>query len=591
MFEHIKKQFVLFFAKRSIYGDSEVYNKNGRRFIFSNQEINNDYSGSIFLGINNIYKNTGSYSGLEVVVGTGNEIRGADYCPREQYMFGRYNVSVGNFNICYFFGGGNSLKSINDNYSPNSPSTGEHNVLVGSGNDAYGNGRVMNRTQVFGINNRIAVYSREYKIDTNIDMCAIVGYQNSIEFYNYNSSNLSSQYHYLFGYNNTLSISKKTKSDVYAIVEVGCYNQASNPKGYIMSFGAYNNVYDNDSENTPYYCTLIGLVNKIYGDTQYATAVGYLNELTDACNGSVFGYNNRMYRTNTVFSYGKSNYVENSEFINCIGVTNYIYNSKNSICVGNYDYINKDKNADISIDNSILFGNNLLCNFSNQLIVGNYNDNKETNIFEYGNGTSSERSNLIEIDVNHNMRLDGDYYNKNGVSLDSLNLDITETNDNLNSLTATVSKINCGISNSNNTQVKSYKNLIKQLNGEILYEGIADGETLVITSEDTNEDEIIDSLSLQYQNNIDNSLYNLGYIIIPNVSYHTVDTYMGTLSTNDNSVYEDKLDITDMYNFLQSNIENLNVIIYKIAKTPTLQEFLELKEIVNQLQKINGDVA
>ena len=46
-----------------------------------------------------------------------------------------------------------------------------------------------------------------------------------------------------------------------------------------------------------------------------------------------------------------------------------------------------------------------------------------------------------------------------------------------------------------------------------------------------------------------------------------------------------------MYNFLQSNIENLNVIIYKIAKTPTLQEFLELKEIVNQLQKINGDVA
>ena len=66
---------------------------------------------------------------------------------------------------------------------------------------------------------------------------------------------------------------------------------------------------------------------------------------------------------------------------------------------------------------------------------------------------------------------------------------------------------------------------------------------------------------------------------------------MGTLSTNDNSVYEDKLDITDMYNFLQSNIENLNVIIYKIAKTPTLQEFLELKEIVNQLQKINGDVA
>lgn len=506
-------------------------------------------------------------------------------------MFGRYNVSVGKFNICYLFGGDNRLESINDNYSPNSPSTGEHNVLVGSGNNACGNGRVMNRTQVFGINNRIAVYSREYKIDTNIDMCAIVGYQNSIDFYNYNSSNLSSQYHYLFGYNNTLSISKKTKSDVYAIVEVGYYNQASNPKGYIMSFGAYNNVYDNDSENTPYYCTLIGLVNKIYGDTQYATAVGYLNELTDACNGSVFGYSNSMYRTNTVFSYGKSNYVENSEFINCIGVTNYVYNSKNSICVGNYDYINKDKNADISIDNSILFGNNLLCNFSNQLIVGNYNDNKETNIFEYGNGTSSERSNLIEIDVNHNMRLDGDYYNKNGVSLDSLNLDITETNDNLNSLTATVSKINCGISNSNNTQVKSYKNLIKQLNGEILYEGIADGETLVITSEDTNEDEIIDSLSLQYQNNIDNSLYNLGYIIIPNVSYHTVDTYMGTLSTNDNSVYEDKLDITDMYNFLQSNIENLNVIIYKIAKTPTLQEFLELKEIVNQLQKINGDVA
>lgn len=580
-------------------------------------------------------------SDLEVVVGNDNEIQTShNYCPSHLYMFGRSNKSSGKFNICYFYGGGNRLESMNDNYSPNSPSTGEHNVLVGSGNDAYGNGRVMNRTQVFGINNRIAVYSREYKIDTNIDMCAIVGYQNSIDFYNYNSSNLSSQYHYLFGCNNTLSISKKTKSDVYAIVEVGYYNQASNPKGYIMSFGAYNNVYDNDSENTPYYCTLIGLVNRIYGDTQYSAAVGYSNTITDSygadtfgyynqltksrysnCIGHqntisssesgydyntelgysnyindskiayAFGYSNNIRKSNTVFSYGKYNYIENSENLNSIGIENNIYNSNYSICVGNYDYINKDKNAVISIDNSILFGNNLLCNFSNQLIVGNYNDNKETNIFEYGNGTSSERSNLIEIDVNHNMRLDGDYYNKNGVSLDSLNLDITETNDNLNSLTATVSKINCGISNSNNTQVKSYKNLIKQLNGEILYEGIADGETLVITSEDTNKDEIIDSLSLQYQNNIDNSLYNLGYIIIPNVSYHTVDTYMGTLSTNDNSVYEDKLDITDMYNFLQSNIENLNVIIYKIAKTPTLQEFLELKEIVNQLQKINGDVA
>lgn len=60
-------------------------------------------------------------------------------------------------------------------------------------------------------------------------------------------------------------------------------------------------------------------------------------------------------------------------------------------------------------------GNYTIAGYPNQTVIGTYNDNKSTNLFEIGNGTSSSaRSNAFEVSI------DGKAY-ANGIQLAALN--------------------------------------------------------------------------------------------------------------------------------------------------------------------------
>lgn len=58
--------------------------------------------------------------------------------------------------------------------------------------------------------------------------------------------------------------------------------------------------------------------------------------------------------------------------------------------------------------NSIATGNNTIAGYQNQFVIGKYNANKSTSVFEIGNGTDTNtRSNLFEIDTNGNIITSG----------------------------------------------------------------------------------------------------------------------------------------------------------------------------------------
>lgn len=58
--------------------------------------------------------------------------------------------------------------------------------------------------------------------------------------------------------------------------------------------------------------------------------------------------------------------------------------------------------------NAIAMGNNTIAGYQNQLVIGKYNQNKQTSVFEIGNGTDTNtRSNLFEIDTNGNIITSG----------------------------------------------------------------------------------------------------------------------------------------------------------------------------------------
>jgi hypothetical protein len=61
-----------------------------------------------------------------------------------------------------------------------------------------------------------------------------------------------------------------------------------------------------------------------------------------------------------------------------------------------------------------------IAGYNSQTAIGEYNDNKSENAFEVGNGTSTDRSNALELDWDGKLTLSGDVIGKNGADLHKL---------------------------------------------------------------------------------------------------------------------------------------------------------------------------
>ena len=60
-------------------------------------------------------------------------------------------------------------------------------------------------------------------------------------------------------------------------------------------------------------------------------------------------------------------------------------------------------------------GDHTIAGYQNQFVIGKYNDNKSTSIFEVGNGTGAlAKSNALELDTSGNLKIAGSYTNGDG---------------------------------------------------------------------------------------------------------------------------------------------------------------------------------
>ena len=66
-------------------------------------------------------------------------------------------------------------------------------------------------------------------------------------------------------------------------------------------------------------------------------------------------------------------------------------------------------------------GTGTVANYQSQTVIGEYNENKEEDIFEVGNGTSNEaRSNALELTKTGDCKISGDFIDGNGTNVSRL---------------------------------------------------------------------------------------------------------------------------------------------------------------------------
>ena len=281
-----------------------------------------------------------------------------------------------------------------------------------------------------------SIYSADSIPHPKINMSTLIGHNNEINF-NTADSDSANRYSFIlshiyqFGAGNSYSTNNPSihcGSNEGSSIIVGYQNSMRSAKASVC-FGVQNRI-GND----------IGTYYNIH-------LFGYNND----CNGMsgihdtyIYGANNNMHGTNTnnIFCYGGYNSVDNAANVTLVGYNNSsAYSSSRTHLFGssNHVYRISDESNETSSDNTVigsynevyasktyLFGSDLRTYHDKQFIIGNYNENSDNNLFEFGDGTYSNRHNILVVTRTGNLVLnDGDVVNENGISLTSVDNDIT----------------------------------------------------------------------------------------------------------------------------------------------------------------------
>lgn len=151
--------------------------------------------------------------------------------------------------------------------------------------------------------------------------------------------------------------------------------------------GSYNSILsgkNNNIENASYSSILSGIDNTIWTKNQSDSEKnlicgGRYNFISGNNNSIVGGYTNRI-----------GAYLDGDTWC----PTDYKPDGCSIIC-GSYNKINTITN---NVKDSCVAGNNLVSSYSNQFIIGQYNDNQSDSLFEVGNGSSnSNRTNAFSV--------------------------------------------------------------------------------------------------------------------------------------------------------------------------------------------------
>lgn len=220
---------------------------------------------------------------------------------------------------------------------------------------------------------------------------------------------------------------------------VSTYNGGLSATGFVKQHknieDAINELYNNTSSGGS-----TGVDNKM--DKENPTGTGSLSmnrkaDTTIGYNSATLGYDNEASgnyshaegaHTTASGNYSHaegdtttaSNFSSHAEGNNTTA-SNYASHAEGCYTTASGNYSHAEGNyTTASGDCSHAGGSNTTAGYGYQTVIGKYNDNKSTSIFEIGNGTSSEHSNALELTTEGQLTTSGDIINGNGVSLDGL---------------------------------------------------------------------------------------------------------------------------------------------------------------------------
>lgn len=464
IFSRLNTKLLNFFAKRSVYGDKKV---NMQTLINISSE--NDYDKNfIYNWYDNLNKTVDPYIfRRSVVLGYDNrsltEMLGVSF--GDNYILGcqntlnywcqRTNINGYSNSLTYTFnsninGQNNNISHYRNEYTGIDISENSYVNICGNENGTSGNiYGSLNTVSMVGSENHMFVsrtslteqHQEGGYLANNIPHPVIfgstlIGHNNNIDLHtdDNNSANRNSfrlSHIYEFGAGNSYSTSNPS---IYCGSNEGCsiiagYQNSMRSLKASSCFGIQNNI--GSDVNVYYNVHAFGYMN-------------YCNSGTGIHDIYMYGANTNIYGTNTnnIFCYGNYNSADNAANVTLIGYNNssayssnrtHLFGSSNHVYrISNESNVTSSDNTVIGSYNEVyasktyLFGSDLRTYHDNQFIIGNYNENNGDNLFEFGDGTYSNRHNILVVTRTGNLVLnDGDIVNENGISLTSVDNDIT----------------------------------------------------------------------------------------------------------------------------------------------------------------------
>jgi hypothetical protein len=226
-----------------------------------------------------------------------------------------------------------------------------------------------------------------------------------------NSHNDSSIYSLAFG-DNTYNIVNSKYSLAFGNKYV--YNQSSSNS---LAFGD-NNTYNNNSRN----CFAFGNNHVYNNSSNYSFAFGnnYIHN-----NGSIYSLafgNTNVYNSNNSYNslaFGNTNVYNSNISHNSLAFGHSVNNSNSPYSIAFGNNVNNS-----SVSYSYLFGQSLTGQHSNCLVIGKYNSIPSTSMaFIVGGGNSTTPSNILTLDYNGNLSIDGVHSPFTGAHGNNNNLD------------------------------------------------------------------------------------------------------------------------------------------------------------------------